>query len=105
MQFIGLSFQHSQWLTPSTGVSRSQGASEVDAAIMADDVRHITIANCDMSHLGRYAIWLQRGCRGVRPEQNLIEDLGAGGVRIGETQKASEVTDPSDGNTVDNNGI
>jgi hypothetical protein len=45
---------------------------------MADDVRHITIANCDMSHLGRYAIWLRRGCRDVRLEQNLIEDLGAG---------------------------
>ncbi len=48
IQFMGLSFQHSQWLTPADGVNPSQAASNVDAAIMADGARryyHIKLRN------------------------------------------------------------
>ena len=105
IRFTGLSFQHSQWLTPANGVNPSQAASNVDAAIMADGARNITISNCEISHVGRYGVWFRRGCQDIHLEHNLIEDLGAGGVRIGETRIASDPADVTGGITVDNNII
>ena len=93
IRFAGLSFQHSQWLTPEGGVNPSQAASNIDAAIMADGARDLVLSHCEISHVGRYGLWLRRGCRGIRLEHSLLEDLGAGGVRIGETRIA---TNPAD---------
>ena len=105
IRFTGLSFHHSQWQTPTGGVDPSQAASNVDAAIMADGAHNISMSHCNISHVGRYAIWLRGGCQGVRLEQNLIHDLGAGGVRIGETRIASNPSELTGKNTVDNNII
>ena len=105
IQFKGLSFQHSQWLTPAGGVNPSQAAHNIDAAIMADGARDITLSQCEITHVGRYGIWLRAGCRGVRLEHNRIEDLGAGGLRIGETRIAANSDELTGGNTIDNNII
>ncbi len=105
IQFKGLSFQHGQWLTPAGGVNPSQAASNVDAAVMVDGARDILVSHCEISHVGRHGIWIRRGCQSVRLEHNLIEDLGAGGVRIGETRGATESLAPTGRVTIDNNII
>ena len=105
IRFTGLSFHHCQWQTPTDGVDPSQAASNVDAAIMADGAHNITISDCDISHVGRYGIWLRGGCQGIRLEHNLIQDLGAGGVRMGETRIASNPAELTGKITVDNNII
>jgi Right handed beta helix region/Putative collagen-binding domain of a collagenase len=104
IQFKGLSFQHGQWLTPPGGVSPAQAASDVDAAIMVDHARDIVISHCEISHVGRFGIWFRRGCRDITLEHTLIQDLGAGGVRIGETQGA-ETASHTGAITVDNDII
>lgn len=80
----GLAFRHGQWLTPAGGFEPAQAAAPIEAAIMADGVRHVAIEDCEISHVGIYGVWFRRGCRDSRLERCLIEDLGAGGVRIGE---------------------
>ena len=105
LRLDGLAFRHGQWLTPARGVDPAQAANRVDAAVMADGVRDLHISRCEISHVGRYAIWFRRGCRDVRLEQNLIHDLGAGGVRVGETRAVADPDDATGRITVDNNII
>jgi hypothetical protein len=104
IQFRGLCFRHSQWLTPRDGVDPAQGASNLEAAIMADDARKVRFSDCEIAHVGCFGIWFRRGCRDIRLEHTTIEDLGAGGVRIGETKDAQSAADTGFV-TIDNNII
>lgn len=95
----GLTFQHGQWLTPQEGFEPAQAAGPIEAALMVDGGRNITIEDCEISHVGGYGVWFRRGCRDCALRHCLIEDLGAGGARIGESgilppgpQRTSHVT-------------
>ena len=82
----GLAFRHGQYLTPAGGFEASQAASPIDAAVMADGARNIAIQDCQVAHVGTYGVWFRKGCRDCRIERTLVQDLGAGGIRIGETR-------------------
>ena len=84
--FRGLAFEHSAWILPDGGVMNGQSAHNVrDAAIAGDGVRGFTMERCRLSHVGMHGVWLKRGCRDNRIVRCLIEDLGGGGVYIGDT--------------------
>ncbi|MFV1994720.1 MAG: right-handed parallel beta-helix repeat-containing protein, partial [Verrucomicrobiales bacterium] len=61
--------------------------------------------DCEIGHVGTYGLWFRRGCRDNRVSRCRIHDLGAGGVRIGETGIAGNEADRSGGITIDNNLI
>ncbi|MBI5388069.1 MAG: right-handed parallel beta-helix repeat-containing protein [Verrucomicrobia bacterium] len=102
--FKGLAFQHAQWLTPPGGFEPAQAAAPIEATVMADGARHVAFEDCDISHVGTYAIWFRKGCRDDSIRSCTIEDFGAGGVRIGETaiRRGAEATSHV---VVDNNII
>ncbi|MFQ6130435.1 MAG: right-handed parallel beta-helix repeat-containing protein [Armatimonadota bacterium] len=81
----GLAFRHGQYLLPEEGHSDPQAAVTIPAMIMADGARNIAIERCEVAHIGTYGLWFRRGCRDCRVVQTHFHDLGAGGVRIGET--------------------
>jgi hypothetical protein len=81
----GLAFQHGQWLTPPQGFEPAQAAAPIEAAVMIDGARNVTIENCEVAHVGGYGVWFRRGCHDCTLRHCLIEDLGAGGARIGES--------------------
>ncbi len=81
----GLTFRHGQWLTPKAGFEPAQAAAPIAAALMADGARAVTLEDCEVSRVGRYGIWFRRGCHDCRIARCLLEDLGAGGVRFGES--------------------
>ena len=101
----GLSFRHGQYLTPPGGFEASQAASPIEAAVMADGARNIKIENCQISHAGIYGIWFRKGCHHCKIERTLVHDLGAGGIRIGETRIAKPEHERTSHNIVDNNII
>ena len=103
--FKGLAFRHAQWLTPPGGFEANQAAAPIDAAVMADGVRHLTLENCEFGHLGTYAVWFRRGCREVTLRHCDLHDFGAGGVRIGEMAMPAKESHQTDHITVDNNLI
>ena len=80
----GLSFQHDQYPLPPQGHGDGQAAVSVPAAITADGARHVTLEDCEIAHVGGYAVWFRRGCEDCRVERCLIHDMAAGGVRIGQ---------------------
>jgi len=101
----GLTFRHGQYLTPPEGFEASQAASPIDAVVMADGARNVTIRDCEIAHVGRYVVWFRRGCRDCRLEHCYLHDFGAGGVRIGETAIAANEHERTGHITIDNNII
>ncbi|MHC4804713.1 MAG: right-handed parallel beta-helix repeat-containing protein [Planctomycetota bacterium] len=101
----GLAFNYGQYLTPPEGFEASQAASPIDAVIMADGARNITIEDCAIAHVGRYVVWFRRSCRDCRLVHCYLHDFGAGGVRIGETGIAANEHERTGYITVDNNII
>jgi hypothetical protein len=82
--FRGLSFRHGRYVVPPEGISDAQAAVTIPGVIMVDNARHVALEDCEVAHVGSYAIWFRRGNRHCRVERCFIHDLGAGGVRMGE---------------------
>jgi Right handed beta helix region/GH141 insertion domain len=99
----GLTFEDADWKLSPRGNSSTQAAVEVPAAIMADGARHCVIDSCRIAHTGIYGLWLRRGCKDCRVQRTRLWDLGAGGIRVGETQMAKRDAAESSGNRIDNN--
>jgi len=82
--FRALSFQHGRYVVPPEGISDAQAAVTIPGVIMADGARHVALEDCEVAHVGTYAVWFRRSNRHCRVERCFIHDLGAGGVRMGE---------------------
>jgi hypothetical protein len=105
LAFKGLAFEHAQYLSPPAGFEPSQAAYSIDAVVMADGARHVTFENCSIRHLGTYALWFRTGCQDDVIRHCLIEDMGAGGVRIGGGDLPQNPATETARVTVDNNII
>jgi len=105
IRFENLVFEIAGYRTPPDGNEPAQAAAPVDAVISLDYARNIEFRNCEIAHTGTYAFWFRRGCSNCTVNQCYMHDLGAGGVKIGETilrQRLSEITNNI---TIDNNII
>ncbi|NWK55020.1 right-handed parallel beta-helix repeat-containing protein [Verrucomicrobiaceae bacterium N1E253] len=89
VQFDGFRWMHSRLNLPN-GMPPNQAAAKVDAAIMVDHAKQLVFRNGGISQMGRHAIWFRENCQSCRIEHCLIEDLGGGGVRIGEMHTRSQ---------------
>ncbi len=83
VKFRGLHFRHARYVLPAEGHCDGQAAAGIEGAIQAHGARDVTLEDCEIAHLGTYAVWFWRGCRDCRVEHCYLHDLGAGGVRIG----------------------
>jgi hypothetical protein len=101
----GLTFRHAQWITPPGGFEAAQAASPIDAVVMLDGARHVVLEDCEIGHVGTYAVWFRKGCRDCELRRSYVHDFGAGGVRIGETGIAGNQAERTSHITVDNNII
>ncbi len=101
----GLSFEHNQELLPRTGYAPFQAAYVTEAAIMADGAHGIAIEDCQVQHSAAYGVWFRRGCTNCRLARCCLNDLGAGGVRIGEGEIRPDEASRTSRITVDNNII
>lgn len=87
LRFEGLSFQHTAWSMPREGTVDGQAAAFLDtAAVFARDATDCQFKRCEIAHTGGYGLWLENGCQRNQIEQCHLHDLGAGGVRLGQTQ-------------------
>jgi hypothetical protein len=103
--FRGLTFQCQQYVLPEAGYEPYQAAYATDAAVMLDGARNVALRDCEIAHVGIYAVWFRQGCRDCRIERCYLYDLGAGGVRIGEGQIRADEQSRTSHITVDNNII
>ena len=103
LAFECLSFQHTGWTMPAAETVDGQAAAGLKTAtVYCRGARHCRLQRCEISHTGGYGLWLQLGCKDNLVDQCQIHDLGAGGVRIGETSLPSESEQQTERNTVHN---
>jgi len=100
LQFKGLTFSHADWTIGPKGFSDSQAAIEFPGAVWAQGAVSCSFENCVVSHVGGYGIDFGRGCKDNRIVRCEVVDIGAGGIRIGETSLRKEEADKTTGNVV-----
>ncbi len=101
----GLNFRHGQWLTPPGGFEAEQAAASIEAALQFDGAKHITVENCEVGHLGTYAVWFRNACRRCTLRHCYLHDFGAGGARIGQKGMPATEAEHTDHIVLDNNII
>lgn len=82
--FRGITFAHTNWVTPNGGYNFAQAEAVLPAAISAEGARECVFEDCRVMHTGAWAFEFGRGCKRNRVERCELTDLGAGGVKIGE---------------------
>ena len=111
IEFRGLSFSHTEWYFPS-GFDRGndkaqiwpppnpevggfgQAAIGVPGSVRGTGARACVFEECAFTRLGTYGLELARGCQSNRVSRCEFSDLGAGGIKLGETAirtKAAEL--------------
>jgi hypothetical protein len=91
--FRGLTFSNSEFELPRedkvqgsrSGSGYSQAAVGVPGAVWASGARHCVFDNCTVSHAGNYGFELADGCQDNKITHCTITDMGAGGIKIGQT--------------------
>ena len=100
--FRGLTFAHGGYTLPPEGQGDGQAAVSIPGVFQADDAARIALENCEIAHTGLYGVWFRRGCDGCRVVHCYLHDLGAGGVRLGETDIRPDGPERTGHNVLDN---
>ncbi|MDX2442424.1 MAG: right-handed parallel beta-helix repeat-containing protein [Bacteroidales bacterium] len=103
--FRGLSFKYAAYYMPDEGFEPYQAASTIEAVVQIDGARNISIEECEIQHTGGYGVWFRRGCTDSKVEMCYLKDLGAGGIRIGETIIRGNTNEKTNSITLHNNII
>ena len=80
-----MSFREAGYRTPAFGNAAAQAAAPIEAAVMADYAEGVVLERCEVAHTGLGGVWFRRACRNSALRQCHLHDLGANGVKIGET--------------------
>ena len=103
--FENLSFEVAGYHTPASGNEPAQAAAPVGAVVTLDYAKNIVFKDCEIAHTGTYAFWFRRACTNCSVSQTYMHDLGAGGVKIGETVIQPLQDEITNNITIDNNII
>jgi parallel beta-helix repeat protein len=103
--FRGLTFSHTDWTLGTNGYVDTQAAVAKRGTLRAEFAHHIAIEDCTFTQLAGYAVELGRGAQNCRVVGNEMTDLGAGGVRIGETAVRTNEFDAAHHNVITDNHI
>ena len=97
----GLSFQHTDWAMGPQGHSSAQAEVDLGGVISAVGARDCGIENCEIAHIGTYAVEWGRACQRDSVVDCDLHDLGAGGVKIGEGNIRPDPDDQAQDNVVE----
>jgi parallel beta-helix repeat protein len=101
----GLTFADTDSSIAAEGYRDTQAAVAVRGEVFGDGMTDCVIEDCTLTRLAGYGIDLGRGCQRNRIVGNEIVDVGAGGVRVGETAVRSGEFDATHSNTITDNHL
>jgi len=98
LRFEGIHFAHTEWQPPADYASSLQAGIEVPGAIVFDYAERCAMVGGGISQIGNYGIEVGVGCSDLEFSRNHIQDIGAGGIRIGhffswETDGSGQLTE------------
>ncbi|MBQ7589964.1 MAG: right-handed parallel beta-helix repeat-containing protein [Verrucomicrobia bacterium] len=86
LEFDGIQFMHTEYHIPAEGVPPMQAAMNCsEATVLLNSAENVVFKNCAVEHTGNIGIWFQNDCHYCVFDTGRIFDVGATGVRIGET--------------------
>jgi hypothetical protein len=94
-----------EWSKPEDGHIDEQSVIDVPAAVEGVGAHSCSITRCIFIHLGGYAVQFHGGSKENHLTKNLMTDLGAGGVKIGDGKSPSFDAQATSGNIVSDNSI
>lgn len=104
--FRDLDFTYCSYILPPEGHGDGQAAVTVPAAVMVDGARNVTFDACRVQRTGgTYGLWFRSGCRDCKVVKSEFRDLGAGGVKIGESAIRPDPSEQTHACIADNNLI
>src|SRR5581483_4045428 len=103
--FRGIEFRHGDWTMSAAGYADTQSAIEAASAFEAVGAENVTIEHCVFTQSGGYAIWFGRGSKQDSVLATDIYDMGAGGIKIGETAQRANEGERNSGHTISDNDI
>ncbi|HEV3343396.1 MAG TPA: right-handed parallel beta-helix repeat-containing protein [Pirellulales bacterium] len=101
----GLTFSDSDWSLPATGYTNVQAGWELPGALRLTHAVSCSVEACTFKRLGRYALEIGQGGKNNRVVGNLMADLGAGGIKIGDGRSYPQEERRCSGNVIANNHI
>lgn len=84
IRFEGLAFSHCHYRMPRTGSEPNQAAALINAAVMLEGAKDVTFKNCKISKTGQHGLWFGKGCSNSLVEHCYLNDLGGGGIYLGD---------------------
>ena len=78
-----LTFAHAEWDYAPDLAGSLQAADLVPGAIVLEQAEHCVLFDCRVAHVAQYAVDIQRGSHANAVIGCVLDDLGAGGVRVG----------------------
>ena len=81
--FRNLTFAHNGFRLPEKGIYVHQSAVGSAAAVTVRDAKRVRIVNCHVTHTADYGVWFDEGSSDSEIRHTLVDDIGAGGVRLG----------------------
>lgn len=103
--FRGLGFMVSGAAFPEDGYAEMQSDVFVPGVIRATGARHCRWQECEIAHVGTYAVDLANGCQHIAIVGNRMHDLGAGGVKMSGPRRPQSEAQDTGHNTVTDNRI
>ena len=91
--FRDLKMSYTNWNAPFLGRFFPQAEVDLSAAIRAEGWRNGFLQKCTVSHVGEYGAEFLGGCSLDSVGTCTFEDLGAGGIKIGETRTYEDESD------------
>lgn len=105
VKFSNIDFVYASYLTPNEGNVQMQAAAGIGTVVEANFARNIHFADCTIAHTGLGGVWFKRGCSDCSVERCHIYDVGASGVKIGESTIRDNRAEITHHIKVDNNII
>src|SRR6266581_1830317 len=101
----GLTFADTDWTIAPEGYRDTQAAVAIRGEVFGDGMTDCVIEDCTFTRLAGYGIDLGRGCQRNRIVGNEMFDLGAGGVRVGESTARNDAFDATHSNEIADNHL
>lgn len=105
LQFIGLAFAHTRYVTPAAGYIDHQSATDLGAAVEVNKASGVVFERCQFTHTGTWGLWLRDGVRNSKVTNSTFTDTGAGGIRVGLTSQNPADTSATGANQINGNSV
>ncbi len=108
--FRGITFAHTRWWFPqdfkaawpsADVIGFNQAAAGAPGAVRIEGAHHITFDRCTFEHVEAYGLELGRGVNDCAIKGCTVRDLGAGGIKIGETAIREKELDRTRANVIE----